>query len=67
MSKELMVTVEANGRSFSFEGKQYRPDKNDRVTMPRRAFNHIQAYAFFNPAVNAKEVFRVGLKEVTTP
>jgi hypothetical protein len=63
MSKEEIVTVEANGRHISWQGKEYKPDKNDRLRIPRAAFNHIQAYGFFNPAVNEK-VFRIGLKEV---
>jgi hypothetical protein len=65
-----MVTVQTNGRSFSFEGKEYKPDKLDHVYMPRRAFNHIQAYGFWNnqkPSYDAEgkpTPFRIGLQEV---
>jgi hypothetical protein len=62
--KEEMVTVEANGRSVNFEGTLYRPDKNDRLRLPRRALNHISAYGFFNPVVNPKSPFHVAFKEV---
>ncbi len=59
-----MVVVEANGRHVSWEGIEYKPDKNDRLTIPKIAFNHIQCYGFFNPSVNPKEPFRIGLKLV---
>ncbi len=59
-----MVVVEANGRHISWEGIEYKPDKQDHLTIPKVAYNHIQCYGFTNPSVNPGKPFRVGLKLV---
>jgi hypothetical protein len=44
-----MVLVKANGRQISWRGKTYKPDKADRLRVPKLALEELSTFAFKDP------------------